>query len=102
MMPWRGPGCFSADTIAGRPAIGRLPAERGDHDGCIGNTRRHETGMSGEEPQPRRTIGSIVAIALVVLILLLIGDIAGGGVGAWLGRGGRGPRGRRCAAVAAL
>lgn len=43
--------------------------------------------MSEQEPPPapRHTIGSVVAVALVVLILLLVGEVAGVGLEAWLG-----------------
>jgi hypothetical protein len=51
----------------------------------IGNTRA----MSLEEPPPSprhpRTIGFVVAVALVFLLLLLMAEIAGVGVRAWLG-----------------
>jgi hypothetical protein len=85
-MPARGPRCFSADIIArwGRnctlPKLARSQAVPVDNRDGIGNTRA----MSEQEPQPRRTIGSIVAIALVVLILLLLGEVAGVGLRAWL------------------
>ena len=45
--------------------------------------------MSPEEPPPSsrqpRTIGFVVAIALALLVLFLVAQIAGVGVRAWLG-----------------
>jgi hypothetical protein len=45
--------------------------------------------MSPQEPPPAsrqpRTIGFVVAVALAVLVLLLVAEIAGIGLRAWLG-----------------
>ena len=42
----------------------------------------NESPPPGRQP---RTIGSVVAVALVVLILLVVAEVAGVGLRAWLG-----------------